>query len=76
MLKKDHQLWIKGDKQNGMPFGINLEYVGNNTFSISGVHVETLSFVFEVLNYGMIKMKEVSKNDKGEKEISVSVRQM
>ncbi len=76
LLKKDHQLWIKGDKQNGMPFGINLEYVGNNTFSISGVHVETLSFVFEVLNYGMIKMKEVSKNDKGEKEISVSVRQM
>jgi catechol 1,2-dioxygenase len=76
LLKKDHQLWIKGDKQNGMPFGINLEYVGNNTFSISGVSVETLSFVFEVLNSGVIKMKEVSKNDKGEKEISVSVRQM
>lgn len=76
LLIKDHQLWIKGDKQNGMPFGINLEYVGDNTFSMHGVPVETLSFVFEVLHYGIIKMKEISKNDKGKKDISISVRQM
>jgi catechol 1,2-dioxygenase len=76
LLTKDHQLWIKGDKQNGMPFGLNLEYVGDNTFSMHGVPVETLSFQFEVLHYGIIKMKEISKNDKGKKKISVSVRQM
>lgn len=73
---KDHQLWVKGDKQNGMPYGLNLEYVGDNTFSMSGMPVETFSIVFEVGHYGMIKMKEIYTNDKGEKETTVSVRQM
>ena len=73
---KDHQLWVKGDKQNGMPFGLNLEYVGDNTFSVSGMPVETFSIVFEILPYGVIKMKEVYTNDKGEKDVTVYVREM
>jgi catechol 1,2-dioxygenase len=73
---KDRQLWIKGDKKNGMPYGLNLEYVGDNTFSISGTPIETLSIVFEVGHYGIIKMKEVYTNKKGEKVVTVLVRQM
>ena len=70
---KNHQLWIKG---KGEPFGVNLDYVGDNTFSMPGRSVESLSFAFDVLPYGQIKMKVNYKNDKGEKEASVYVRQM
>lgn len=75
LIKKDKQLWIKGDKANGMPFGMNLEYITNNTFSISGVPPKyQLSFVFEVMPSGEVKMMENFTNEKGEKETTVSVK--
>ena len=75
LIKKDKQLWIKGDKANGMPFGMNLEYITNNTFTISGVPPKyQLSFVFEVMPSGEIKMMENFTNEKGEKETTVSVK--
>lgn len=75
LIKKDKQLWIKGDKANGMPFGMNLEYITNNTFTISGVPPKyQLSFVFEVMPSGEVKMMENSTNEKGEKETTVSVK--
>ena len=53
---------------------MNLEYVGNNTFKIPGVPVETLSFVFEIMTSSIVKMTETYSNDKGEKQITVSVK--
>lgn len=74
LIKKDNQLWMKGDKTNGMPFGMNMEYVSNNTFTISGLKTEVLSFVFEVLSTGGVKLTETYTNNKGEKKITVSYK--
>jgi catechol 1,2-dioxygenase len=76
LLVKDHQLWIKGDKQNGMPYGMNFEFVGNNTFALPGMAAEQLSFYFEFLHYGQVKMTETYTNDKGEKNVVVYKRVM
>jgi len=73
---KDQQLWIKGDKLNGMPFGMNFEFVGNNTFTIPGMPQERLSFVFEILPYGVVKLIETYTDDKGEKSVTTYGRQM
>ena len=73
---KDQQLWIKGDKTNGMPFGVNLEFVGDNTFLLPGVPLETLSFNFQLLPYGVVKLVETYADEKGEKVVSVYVREM
>ena len=72
---KDKQLWLKGDKSNGMPFGISFVFVGNNTFTFPGTAQETLSFYFDILPYGVVKMVETYFNDKGEKEVLVYVRE-
>lgn len=76
LIRKDNQLWMKGSEQNGMPFGMNFEYIGDNTFSLPGMSVESYSIVFEVGHNGVVKMHETYTNDKGEKETAVSVRQM
>ncbi len=73
---KDQQLWIKGDKTNEMPFGVNLEFVGDNTFLLPGLPLETLSFNFQLLPYGVVKLVETYTNDKGEKSVTVYVREM
>lgn len=73
---KDKQLWIKGDKTNGMPFGMNLEFVGDNTFQFPGMSLETLSFNFQLLPYGVVKLVETYTDDKGEKVVTVYVREM
>lgn len=76
LFRKDQQLWIKGDKTNGMPFGMNFEFVGDNTFTFPGSTVEVYSAVFEIGDYGKITMKETYPNDKGEKIVVVYKRVM
>lgn len=76
LFRKDKQLWIKGDKTNGMPFGVNFEFVGDNTFTFPGSTVEEYSAVFEIGDYGKITMRETYKNDKGEKIVVVYKRVM
>ena len=71
---KDHQLWMDG-KSSQMPYGMNFEFIGDNTFQMPGMPVETLSFYFDFLPYGMVKMTETYTNDKGEKEIKVWMRE-
>ena len=73
---KDKQLWMKGDKSNGMPFGMNFEFVGNNTFIFPGMPQETLSFYFDILPYGVVKLVEAYTDDKEEKVVTVYVREM
>lgn len=72
---KDHQLWIKGNKSNGMPFGISLEFTGNNTFTIPGMTQEIVSFAFDLLPYGVVKMTNTYTNDKGEKSVTMYARE-
>jgi catechol 1,2-dioxygenase len=75
LFRKDNQLWIKGDKSNGMPFGQNLEYISNNTFTLPGVPPKyQFSIVFEIMPSGAVKMSEISKNEKGEENITVSIK--
>jgi protocatechuate 3,4-dioxygenase beta subunit len=75
LIKKNNQLWIKGDQSNGMPFGQSLEYIANNTFTIGGIpQPYQLSIVFEIASSGIVKMKETFKNEKGEESISVSIK--
>lgn len=69
IFKKDHQLWMKSE-----PFGLNFEYGGNNTFFLPGMPPETLSFVFEIMASGVVKLTETFVNDKGEKEITLYYR--
>ncbi|TAE51334.1 MAG: catechol 1,2-dioxygenase [Bacteroidetes bacterium] len=73
---QDRQLWVKGDQRNGMPFGASLEYIGDNTFKPAGVPRETYSVYFDVLPYGVIKMRETYRNAKGKTEVVVLVREM
>jgi len=54
---------------------VNLEFVGDNTFLLPGVPLETLSFHFQLLPYGVVKLVETYTNDKGEEEITVYVRE-
>lgn len=75
LIIKNNQLWIKGDKLNGMPFGQSLEYVTNNTFTIGGIPLPfQYSIVFDITTSGAVKMKEISKNEKGEEEITISIK--
>ncbi|MDX2284429.1 MAG: catechol 1,2-dioxygenase [Bacteroidia bacterium] len=76
LFVQDRQLWVKGNPQNGMPYGASLEYLGDNTFKPAGVPRETYSVYFDVLPYGVIKMRETYRNAKGKTEVVVSVREM
>ncbi|MBK8564005.1 MAG: catechol 1,2-dioxygenase [Saprospiraceae bacterium] len=75
LFRQDSQLWIKGDKTNGMPYGVNLEFVGDNTFQMPGMPLETLSFNFQLLPYGVVKLVETFTDDKGEKEVTIYERE-
>ncbi len=76
LFRKDNQLWVKGDKLNGMPFGDSFEYINNNTFTIPGLPPKyQLFIVFEIMPSGTVKMTETFTNEKGEKEITVSMRE-
>ncbi|GEM_PF-216554 len=76
LFRQDSQLWIKGDKTNEMPYGVNLEFVGENTFQLPGMPLETLSFNFQLLPYGVVKLVETYTDDKGEKVVTIYVREM
>ncbi len=60
----------------GCRLGLNLEFVGDNTFLLPGVPLETLSFNFQLLPYGVVKLVETYTDDKGEKSVTVYVREM
>lgn len=74
LIRKNNQLWLKGDKKNGMPYGLYLEYVHHNTFTFSGTKPDVLSFIFEIIPSGGVKLTRTFTNKKGEKNISVSMK--
>lgn len=50
--------------------------MGDNTFQLSGMSLEELYIAFNILPHGVVKMVETYTNGKGEKETTVSVREI
>lgn len=70
LFKNDKQLWMKNE-----PFGQNLEYIGVNTFTIPGIPPKyQLTFVFEPMGSGAVKLTETFSNEKGDKQITVYLK--
>jgi protocatechuate 3,4-dioxygenase beta subunit len=71
VFKKDNTLWMKNEL-----FGENLDYIGNNTFTQSGVASKwELTFHFELLPSGSAKLTISSVNKEGKKETQVLLRE-
>lgn len=68
---KDKLLWSKNDL-----YGINLDYVGNNTFRMSGMpDGSNYDFSFELLPSGSIKLTITYSSSKGEKDVTVAIKE-
>ncbi len=73
---KNKLLWMKKEPL-GMPFGMSLDYIGNNTFSFPGLH-DGMSFEyhFELLSSGSVKLTTTFTNTKGEKDVSIAIKEV
>lgn len=70
-FKKDNTLWMKNEL-----FGVNFDYIGNNTFTRLGVNPKwELTYHFELLSSGPVKLTISSVNKEGKKETQVLVRE-
>lgn len=70
-FKKDNTLWMKNEL-----FGENLDYIGNNTFTQSGVNPKLeLTFHFELLPSGSAKLTISFINKEGNKKTRVLLRE-
>lgn len=69
---KNKLLWMKNE-----PFGMNLDYVGNNTFRFPGLHDgNTYYFYFELLPSGSVKLTSTYTNAKGEKDVTIAIKEV
>ena len=69
-FKKDNVLWSKNEI-----YGINLNYIGDNKFQYPGLTMnENLTFHFEIMADGTVKLTQTYINGKGEKESSVAMK--
>lgn len=67
---KDKLLWMKNE-----PFGMNFDYIGNNTFRFPGLHDGmSYDFHFELLSSGSIKLTTTFTNAKGVKDVSIAIK--
>ncbi|TDD98028.1 dioxygenase family protein [Flavobacterium cellulosilyticum] len=70
-FKKDNVLWMKNEL-----FGVNFDFIGNNTFTRLGSDPkEELTFHFELLPTSLVKLTISSVNENGEKQTQVLVRE-
>ena len=70
-FKKDKTLWIKNEV-----FGNKFEYVGNNTFQYPGMPPQMSLLVhFELIPDGSVKLTKTFTDSKGEKHISVALKE-
>ncbi len=68
---RNNVLWVKNEL-----FGNNLDYVGNNTFTWPGLHDGmNYDFHFELLLSGSVKLTITYTNPKGEKEVTVAIKE-
>jgi catechol 1,2-dioxygenase len=66
-FKKDNLLWVKNEL-----FGLNLDYIGNNTFQFPGM---SMKFHFEIVDSEAAKLTISKVNEKGKKETKVLLRE-
>ncbi len=71
VFEKDNALWIKNEV-----FGNRYEFVGNNTFEYTGLPGgRRLVLLFDLIDTGSVKLTKTFVNSKGEKTISVAVKE-
>ncbi len=69
-FKKNNSLWIKNEV-----FGVELEYIGNNTFQPRNMPLELgRTYSFEILNTDDVKLTYASGNDEREKNWGVAIK--
>jgi catechol 1,2-dioxygenase len=72
---KNKLLWTKWTKTE--QFGMNLDYVGNNTFRLPGLHDGmSYDFHFELLSSASVKLTTTFTNAKGEKDMSIAIKEV
>lgn len=70
-FKKNNALWIKNEV-----FGNRFEYIGNNTFQYPGTTLDmTWKLSFEMMTSGAVKLTQTLINQKGEKVISIAMKE-
>ena len=70
-FKKDHTLWLKNEV-----YGNSFDYIGDNTFQYPGLGpAQSWILHFEILASGEVKLTQTSVNEKGEKEITVAIKE-
>lgn len=71
-LNRDGQLWLKyGD----VVYGVNCEYMGNNTFALAGPTPDrTRTFAFELMKGDAVKLITTSPGKNGQKTTEIAYR--
>ncbi|WP_164851322.1 dioxygenase family protein [Larkinella soli] len=71
-FRRDHQLWRKAGT---IVYGINLDYIGNNTFSQGGLAPgRSRTYLFEPQEGGAVKMTQTTVEPKAGTMVSVAYR--
>ncbi|GAA4455805.1 hypothetical protein GCM10023189_24100 [Nibrella saemangeumensis] len=71
-FKRDGQLWRKSGR---VVYGINYEYIGNNTFAQSGLPPGLIrTYLFEPQADGSVKVTSTNIDAKGNKVVTVSFK--
>ncbi|WP_421826620.1 catechol 1,2-dioxygenase [Larkinella sp.] len=71
-FKRDGQLWRKAGE---IIYGINYDYIGNNTFAQSGLPSSLQrTYAFEILEGGLVKMTDTSLDAKGNKSVRIAIK--
>ena len=70
-FKKGNLIWIKNEV-----FGVELEYIGNNTFQPRAMPPELArTYLFEILTTGAVKLTYAYNNTIGEKNFGVAIKE-
>lgn len=69
-FKKNDSLWIKNEV-----FGLNFEYIGNNTFQYPGIPAgESHNLRFDIMTSGSVKLTQTL-IEEGQKKVTVAVKE-
>ena len=67
---KDKTLWMKNEL-----YGMNFNYIGDNSFQYPGIaNGSSWTLHFEILSSGAVKLTQTSINEKGVKEVIISIK--
>jgi len=70
-FKMNNALWMKNEV-----FGVNFEYIGNNSFRYPGVSPGMdFTLQFEIIRSGLIKLTQRSTDENGEKKVLIALKE-